>query len=203
MCFEPPPRNYDRYKIPATPTLLHVYPRTRTHARRCTCIHAKNVVSTLRRPDVCIRRAHARPFGYISRAALIPVHIQSHPLILARSRRKKRKDETRHEKPTGLPSILVSCTCTLIPSLFFSRIHSSLSLFLPFSFTHTCPHRHEFSCIREDASPVAAKSTSESSDRIATGFSRLLIHSLTAPAWRSRIPCPSAIQFDPSKAVAR
>lgn len=67
------------------------------------------------------------PYGYISRAALIPAHIQSHPLILARSRGKKEREDVARG-PTGPPPILVSCTCTPF------RL-TSFSLSLPLSLT--------------------------------------------------------------------
>jgi len=139
-------RSYNRYKVPAAPpTLLcHRHIHTRTHVRY-EYLCEKNVASTLRRPDARMCRTHARPFGYISQAALIPAHIQSHPLILARSRRKKGREDVARG-PTGLPLILVSCTCTpfrlirfLSPSLFYSasKSENSLPRSLFFSFTHT------------------------------------------------------------------
>lgn len=135
-----PPRSY---KVPAVPTssararaLTHTYSRTE-----------KGRVKTY--PRTRIRRAHARPFGYISRAALIPAHIQSHPLIPARSRRKKGKDgKARGPNRSAIPS---SCR---------ARVHRSLSLslsplpptsplplfFLPLSFCLSFSLTHIYAC---------------------------------------------------------
>lgn len=149
-----------------------------THTYLCE----KNLASTLRRSDARMCRTHARPFGYISRAVLIPAHIQSHPLILARSRRKKGREDVARG-PTGPPAILVSCTCTsfrLILFLFLSltphpnpRVLSlSRSLFL----VHAYPSYGSSSNL-EDAAPVGCQSSSASSAELATGFSRPLAHS--------------------------
>lgn len=130
------------------------------------------MASTLRRPDARICRTHARPFGYISRAALIPAHIQSHPLILARSRRKKEREDVARG-PTGPPPIRVSCTCTPFHLTFFSLSRSlslllresslSRSLFLAYP-------SYGSSSNRGDAAPVGCQFTSASSAELATGF---------------------------------
>lgn len=106
----PPPRLRSLSRLPFAPSKklrpiqstcspypIRAHTRALTHTKPAQKRKRRNAPSTLRRPRTRIHRTHARPFGYISRAALIPAHIQSHPLISARSRRKKGKDKTRHE----------------------------------------------------------------------------------------------------------
>lgn len=131
-------------------------------------------------------------------------HPSSHSITPTHTRaiskeKEKRRDEAR--EPTGLPSILVSCTCTLIPSLFpYLSIDSSLSLFLVHAYAPSSSRRPRvFEKTHRRSLPSPPRYPRTESRPVFLG--RSLIHSLTAPAWRSRTSwCPSAIQFDPSKA---
>jgi len=166
--------------------------RTRERARRRTRTRAKkgrerDAPSTLRRPRTRIRRAHARPFGYISRAALIPARIQSHPLIPARSRRKKGKDETAHEDRTGPPSHSRVVHVYIVPS---PSPPSPLSLPLPL-FTHTrASHESSRSAREAPHYPVAVAVAVAANPPRRQPHDRFFsaTRPLTAPARRSRRP---------------
>lgn len=173
--------------LPSCAIDAHTHAHTLTH----TYLYEKNVASTLRRPDARICRTHARPFGYISRAALIPAHIQSHPLILARSRGKKEREDAARG-PTGPLPILVSCTCTpfhltfSLSSSFTQHPRRDIHLSHSYSLLVYAYPSYGSSSNRGDAALVDCQSTSASSAELTTGFSwpfaHSLTHSLTAPA---------------------
>lgn len=118
-----------------------------------TYLRKKNVASTLRRLDARIHRAHARPFGYISRAALIPVHIQSHPLARSRKKKKKNDEGTRLNRSRH-------------PSSRRARAYYFVSL-SPL----VCGKHITKSSKRSRRRTGRCQYTSASSKRIATGFS--------------------------------
>lgn len=109
-------RSYERYRVSRSPYPVRAHAHTRTRAKKKEK-KTHPLPSTALVPACVTPWTHARPFGYISRAALIPAHIQSHPLILARSHRKKGKDETRHENRTGPPSHPRVVHVYILPSL--------------------------------------------------------------------------------------